>query len=189
MPLRHIIVEGPDGSGKDTLIFAMMESLGETFALHSRASTSLGGPVPDLAEWTLADVMTMDIQAPSIYNRHPLISEPIYRRYRAKKSTDSPQFDNPAWLNLLKREMARHALIIRCTPPMSFVKFNVDRDPTAHMAGVQANITHIYNDYTQVRWPGETVHYNYTSPTPVSTIVNRCLSLIKDSNFAETEHP
>lgn len=166
--LLHVIVEGPDGSGKDTLIGSLLELL-HVHTLHERASTSLGGPVPNLAAWVANDVRTMAHQRPSIYNRHPLISELIYSRYRtdpAKRGFPSPEWSHMAWRNAMRKQASQHAIVVFCQPPYHVLRRTVlDQGPGAHMPGVYENILEIYTDYATHLWPGINIRYDYTKDT------------------------
>lgn len=163
---QHVIIEGPDGGGKDTLIRELIPRMpGHT--LHERASTSLGGPINDLAAWVAKDVSTLRTQPSSIYNRHPLISEHVYRRYRTNSQPTPPEFDNPAWVDAMTRTLARHALLVVCLPDWNTLRCVVrDQGPKAHMPGVYENIHKIYMDYTYIdyRWPHGYLVYNYADP-------------------------
>jgi hypothetical protein len=159
--LRHIIVEGPDGSGKDTLIHSLLGWFGD-HTLHERASTSLGGPVNNLARWTAQDVATMHIQRPSIYNRHPLISELIYSKYRLPPRPQDVEFTHKAWRDALRNHAAKFALVVFCQPPAHIVRSTVlTQGRDAHMPGVYDRILDIYADYESHMWPGINIRYNY----------------------------
>lgn len=173
---RHIIVEGMDGSGKDTLI-STLQSLFPFHLLHQRASTSLGGPVADLTNWTVLDVLTMSRQPPSIYNRHPLISEPIYATRRLVNPGLNPPWDNPEWLTTYSRLAAFHSVLVLCHPPFGVVSANLDKTPDGHMPGVSENRKELHDAYSTLVWPGRSMRYDYTKDTPedVAAIIRRTL--------------
>lgn len=160
---KHVIVEGPDGSGKDTLIADLMAH--DRFTMHPRASTSLGGPVDDLAQWVDASYAGIRGSVyPSLFNRHPVISEPIYGRFRPNKPTH-PMFCNVAWLFRQQRRLASlPVLVVWCMPGVDTVRTNVLSAPHDHMPGVASNIDKIYRAYQQYyeRWPGPMLIHNYT---------------------------
>lgn len=160
---KHIIVEGMDGSGKDTLIARLLE-LFPSHRPHTRASTSLGGPVDDLAMWTAMDVRTMGEQVPSIYNRHPLVSEPIYAPLRTVNVGLRSPWNNPLWITRYRRETSKHAVLVVCQPPYSTASDNLDK--SKHMPGVSENRVTLYLNYSGVMWPGPTIRYDYTVSTP-----------------------
>jgi len=169
MALRHVIVEGPDGSGKDTLIgwlelYKSIESgRAPHFVLHERACTSLGGPVDFLDNWVNQDVRTMPNSLPSIYNRHPLVSELIYAPVRKVKPGLTGNFRKPHWVQMQRNIAAQNAVLVLCLPPLERVLVNVTRDGEQHMPGVVENTTHIYQGYlnTARTWPGTVMRYNY----------------------------
>lgn len=163
MPRKHIIVEGMDGSGKDTLINQLTEHF-PTHALHERASTSLGGPVANLVDWTVWDVETMALQPASIYNRHPLVSEPIYADRRLGNPGLKPPWTMDAWLNDYRRMASDHCVLVICQPPYHVVSGNLERSgPEAHLAGVYQNRLDLFTDYALLVWPGPSIRYNYTT--------------------------
>lgn len=160
---KHIIVEGMDGSGKDTLISELL-NLFPGHRPHTRASTSLGGPVDDLAMWTAMDVRTMGDQAPSIYNRHPLISEPIYAPLRTINPGLRPPWDNSLWQLRYRREASRHVVLVVCHPPYYITSENLDKGE--HMPGVSENRLTLYTNYATLMWPGPVIRYDYTVSKP-----------------------
>jgi len=161
--MRSIIVEGMDGSGKDTLIDALIKAFPD-HTLHERASTSLGGPVHNLSGWVARDSMHLTKTSRFyIYNRHPLISEPIYGKYRPGKPTD-PIFTNAGWLAAYRKIVSDYTVLVICQPPYPMVR-NVlwAQGPDAHMPGVYDNALDLYTDYKSFVWPGKTIRYNYVN--------------------------
>lgn len=160
--MRSIIVEGMDGSGKDTLIKSLLGHYPD-HTLHERASTSLGGPVPNLAEWVARDSMHLTkTKRPYIYNRHPLISEPIYGQYRPDKPTEE-MFTNASWIDAYRKIVADCSVLVVCQPPYHVVRNILQmQGPDAHMLGVYDNQLDIYSDYKRLVWPGRSIRYDYT---------------------------
>jgi hypothetical protein len=181
--ISHFIIEGPDGSGKDTLIRELL-TLMPDHTLHERASTSIGGPVANLAEWVSADIGTID-QPPSIYNRHPLVSERIYAKYRRPPGYASLEFGHRGWVSAMQRRMSARSVMVLCLPPRDTVLDTVKRQGiTAHMPGVYEHIGEIYDDYaefTKPYWPGPIVRYDYTrmSPIEIAALLTAFLMLDK----------
>lgn len=161
MALRHIIVEGPDGSGKTGLVAKLSHSFG--YPIHERASHSRTGPVPSVDVWAHTDVATMADQPPSVYDRHPIISEPIYAAL-VRKEMPHGEFINPDWRKAMRARAAEHALLILCMPGLNTVTKNVLANEGDQMPGVLANIAAIYTAYQMAwdLWPGYGVHWNYT---------------------------
>lgn len=154
-----IIVEGPDGAGKTTLIKQLMAQY-PSIPMHDRASSSgrEGGPIPNLYEWAHADVHSWSDTPLSFYDRHPLISEYIYGPV-IRGSVD-PRFHGTS----LRRHLARRALVIVCLPPLSVVSASLsdERD----MPGVTTHIRTIWTLYASLRatWPvaSSIVFYDWT---------------------------
>lgn len=184
--MRHLIIEGCDGTGKDTLIAQLLEVFPH-FALHARASTSLEGPVPDLARWVSDDlehIQRVDndkLPIRWIFNRHPLISEPIYGRFRVNKPT-VPLFLDQNWLNRQKYMLARYAVLVIVHPPWGVVNdILIGQGPHQHMPGVYENRNHIYDAYGQVTWPGVMMRFSRTSQNR-EVFINRLRMFMEMSN-------
>lgn len=170
MDIRHIIVEGPDGSGKDGLIKRFASHF-PTHRVHERASTSIGGPVADLETWLEDDMDTIDRDGPWIYNRHPLISEPIYAPI-ARGVEPQGLYAEPDWVAYNLAQMAEHAVMVWCLPPWNVVRHNVLSGDVAHMPGVAAHIRTLYDAYRRGGWvwPGKAFYWDYTC-TPIEELV------------------
>lgn len=160
---RHIIVEGMDGSGKDHLIDSLVECFPD-HTPHERASTSLGGPVANLADWVVRDVTTMREQPPSIYNRHPLVSEPIYAERRHVNTGLRGVWTSDAWIDAWRRAASPFCTLVICQPEYHVVRANLQRSgENAHMPGVMDHALELYTDYQTLVWPGPSIRYNYVT--------------------------
>lgn len=161
--MKAIIVEGPDGAGKDTLIAKLQAEMGWDIA--PRASHSTAGPLGGyaLSDYVFRHTETMLTPAPRqyIYNRFPLISEPIYAA--ALKRPSRPYFDQLWWLNSHQSKVYAGAHVIFCLPPLEEVKKNVEANTDNQMGGVVEHIEEIYSRYwnTMARWMGSHCTYNY----------------------------
>lgn len=161
-----IIVEGPDGGGKTTLIERILAQYPRTLQLHARASEGVSGPVPDLYEWALKDLNTWGQQPLSVYDRHPLISEYIYGPI--VRGVMDPRFHTTS----LRRHLARRALVIVCLPSLGAVRASVsdDRD----MPGVRTHIDAIWTSYASLGacWPVATglLYHNYERAKDLSQV-------------------
>jgi hypothetical protein len=163
---RHIIVEGPDGSGKSGMVDRLLRDLNMT--LHHRAATSLGGPLPDITQWHESDMVNLEAAnantyGPWVYDRHPLISERIYSMH-ARHVPPQGMFANPEWVENQLERMANWCVMVWCLPPKSHVFSNVNKNASEQMPGVVNNIADIYRAYARgaSRWPGKAVWWDYT---------------------------
>lgn len=154
-----IIVEGPDGGGKTSLI----ERVKTTFSIEQgpKASDSITGPVNDLTKWVDRDVLSWCSSPLKIYDRHPLISEPVYATC-VRGKIDS-KFTTP-WLRNRLNLMRSMSLVIWCIPPFEVVEKNVNRSDSPQMAGVQHSIHLIWMLYSMhaSMWTGPSLVHDYT---------------------------
>lgn len=136
-----IIIEGPDGAGKSTLIRRLQDENPE-LQLAPRACTSLGGPLHGdaLLEW-LRDYGAM---YGYIYDRHPCISGAVYGAVRA----DPPDASLRGRLNGLIWEIHENARVIYCRPPRHEIVKAVN--DTAQLEGVSRQIHSIIDTYDAV---------------------------------------
>lgn len=152
-----IIVEGPDGGGKSTLVEDILSHFPK-LARHPRASEGVDGPVPNLYEWAHDDVHSWPSQPLSVYDRHPLVSEYIYGPI-CREGMDKRFHTTP-----LRRQLARRALVIVCLPPLGAVRASVSA--SRDMPGVTTHIDAIWHSYASLRatWPVSTglLYYDYT---------------------------
>jgi hypothetical protein len=176
--ISSLIIEGCDATGKDTLIRQLLPLLPE-HVMHPRASTSLGGPVSELDSWTADSVSRLEWfnnEVSWIFNRHPLISEPIYSAHRRVNRGMRGLYLDDAWRTYMLTRLARHATMVICQPPLEVVrKTMTDQGPDAHMPGVYTRWTDIYEAYATWIGPLRVVRYDYTRNTPtelVSTLTN-----------------
>lgn len=161
------IVEGPDGAGKTTLIRRMQEEL--KFEVRPRACTSDNGVDPrTLREWVEHD-LSRPVHDRGFYDRHPLISEPIYGPIIRGHMADG--FSDWVWMaRTLATFNAREPVIVFCLPPKELVLENV-RDTheatTDHLTGVLAHTEAIYEMYcfraAQQAQHGDVLVWDYSS--------------------------
>lgn len=128
-----IIVEGPDGAGKTSLITRLRDDLGvETRPRHC---TSEDGPLDGLLQWVEDDLKTHVHEG--IYDRHPLISELVYGPIIRGEALLGDDVDR--LVNVLLKFKHYDPLIIMCLPPRAQVRVNVAQNhqaDTAHQQGV-----------------------------------------------------
>lgn len=137
-----IIIEGPDGSGKTTLI---KQLAGVTqLPIAPRVVSKDAEAQVDLVEWVEQN-LKQGFQA-TMFDRHRLISEPIYGpTLRAKAE---PMFDNFIWLsNQLHRFYGMGPVIIYCLPPFEAVWESVRSDPDNKVVHDERTARAIYNLY------------------------------------------
>lgn len=161
------IVEGPDGAGKTTLIRRMQAEL--NFEIRPRACTSDNGiDVATLREWVEAD-LSRPVHDKGFYDRHPLISEPIYGPIIRGRMADG--FSDWSWMaKMLSIFNHRQPVIVFCLPPKQIVLDNV-RDTheatTDHLSGVLQHCTALYEMYcfrtAQQSQHGDVIVWDYTT--------------------------
>jgi len=112
------------------------------------------------------DMSTIDTSGPWLYNRHPIISEPIYAPI-ARRTDPQGSFANPRWVADLSEKIAERAVVVWCMPPKSVVMYNVLDRPNgpAHMPGVAEHIEALYDmyDITRKSWPGPSFNWDYST--------------------------
>lgn len=179
---RHIIIEGMDGSGKDTLIDRLQAlpfaPFGQEYQLHPRASTSLGGPIDNLSDWVEHTNYRLPTTGPWMFNRHPLISELIYAPYRDINRGLSGKFTDKAWVANQQRILADHAVVVFVQPKYSAVETALrPLHWLRHMPGVWSNRQTLYNLYRNFMWPGVSIRWDreYTSVIDLAISLDRLL--------------
>lgn len=159
-----IILEGPDGGGKSTLLEQLREQYPH-IPLHERACTSQGGPLPtpELYEWAARDLASWYDAKVHFYDRHPFVSEYIYGPIVRGGFVDR-RFHGTT----LRRRLAHHALVIVCLPPLETVRASVSDDKD--MPGVTTHIDALWHAYASLRatWPASAglVMYDWTQHQP-----------------------
>lgn len=157
--IRHIIAEGPDGGGKSTLVKRLVDT--GLLVEYPRAVDSVGGPPPDLDKWVSDTGRAMMTAPPSVFDRHALISEPIYGPIC--RGGMPGMFNNPQWRQRHTFDLMRQCLIIWCLPPYATVQTNVLKDTDIQMDGVVTQLPRIYNAYRSMssQWGGASMFCNY----------------------------
>lgn len=158
-----IIVEGPDGAGKTTLINRLSTDLQLPVASKFVKSSGEGSGTNDLFGEAYKDVVTMLDRPTMIYDRHPLISEYIYGPI--VRGVLPPDFLSPK-AHALMRMFEDQVHVIWCLPAMQICYDNVaDIDSAEQMEGVHSNIEAIWSMYHSMRlwWHGASSNvYDYT---------------------------
>jgi GTPase SAR1 family protein len=184
-----IIVEGPDGAGKTTLIGRLCHDLTLVKRGKFVKSNGDGSGTNDLFGDAYVDVVNQPDMGMMVYDRHPMISEYVYGPIvRGRLPEDFTTSQAHATLRL----MAQQVLVVWCLPPLSVVHDNVWHQDNEQMRGVQSRIRQIHQMYHSMRmwWPGESVTYDYTSGTHKSgTRYDQVLSTCRLHVATRAAHP
>lgn len=158
-----IIVEGPDGAGKTTLIEQLKERYGLEVA--PRVVTKGAEAMTDLKVWVEQN-LAEGFQY-RIFDRHRLVSEYIYGPLLRKEQ--QPGFTDLIWSHQRLKELYNDVrpILIYCLPPLELVRENVLRDP--ENAVVAEHIDAMYAAYVHrasldwVNFAPSTIIYDYNS--------------------------
>ena len=170
-----IIVEGPDGAGKSTLIQTLVKDLGLPIA--PRVVSKDAEVLVDLSQW-VDENLNRGFQK-TIFDRHRLISEPIYGPVLRKQQ--QPGFtDRHRMSDWMFRFYNLEPILIYCLPPIEVVKKNIEGDVENRV--VWDHIEGIYAGYVarasiDFRLAKHVFMYDYT----METMSNHNLTSIKDT--------
>jgi len=165
-----IIVEGPDGSGKSTLVREITERLGLIQGTRSTLDRDRlhETTVQDSYRAVMAAVNGMD--EPLVWDRM-FYSDAIYAPIVRDEETMFPRHT----LDYLHRlVLAMRAPVIICLPPLEVVAENVAT--TKQLAGVVENIGAIYGAYEDLVdqfSPHQCIVYDYTIKGNIPRLTNR----------------
>jgi GTPase SAR1 family protein len=155
-----VIVEGPDGAGKTTLIRQLAHDT--EVPVHEKAVPSTGPDPRTLWDWTHRDMANWGDEV-YLYDRHPLVSEYIYGPVIRGHTAEG--FDRPS-AHGLRLRLEGQCLLILCLPPAATVRANVANEEIEQMDGVFDRIDTIYGLYNTLRatWNGWYKLHDYTDP-------------------------
>lgn len=178
-----IIVEGPDGAGKTTLIESIVEATGLPVA--PRVVSKDAEAMVDLKKW-VKDNIAGGFQK-MIFDRHRLVSELIYGPIL--RSKPEPGFDDPEWLHEhlfgLYREVK--PFIIYCLPPAQAVWQNVMTDDDNKVFHSNPTAVHqIYELYRTKAVTDSLFHsrafiYDYTDKATAEMTLSYLIRVIKEA--------
>lgn len=158
MNKNKYVIEGPDGSGKSALCYAL--SLATQLPLIDRHVSSKEGPRSKLWEWVENDNHTNHM---GIYDRHPLIGEYIYGPI--VRGFIDPDFKlHSTFAAVYRMRLLDSATLIICLPPLSVVTSNVESDKDNQLSGILNYQSEIYNKYVELARDLNALVWDYTHP-------------------------
>lgn len=152
-----IIVEGPDGAGKTTLVEELSRKL--QLPVAPKVVDHNTNAITDLVRWV--DYNIEQGLTPTLYDRHRLISEPIYGPIMRGRL--EPGFDDFHWLKTRQAQFQTlKPLVIWCLPPVDIVLHNVSGDKLNE--AVAEKIQQIYWLYWNeaAKWKSAGPRWDYT---------------------------
>jgi hypothetical protein len=175
-----VIIEGPDGSGKTTLINQLQKDV--NLPIHERFCNSDGSPTRNNSETqdpgeraqlfyhAYTDTASLDSQPTSIYDRHAMVSEYVYGPI--VRGALPPQFGSHQASQMIK-VIAQRSLFVLCRPPFERLMMSVRAQ--TQMDGVHDQIKSIKTAYDAlyVYWPGQKMTYDFTSPISYQNLLSR----------------
>jgi hypothetical protein len=163
-----IIIEGPDGAGKSTLVQHL--SVKYKIPVADKVVDENTNPIhDDLKHWTEAN-LKRGLQW-MIFDRHRLISEPIYAT--AMGRPPQPGFDDLGWFGARMIDFTRiRPFIVYCLPAFEVVKSNIVNDEKNMV--ISPMISSIYAAYVAYAAGdiarGQAVHFDYGHDSDYSRI-------------------
>ena len=139
-----LIVEGPDGAGKSTLIRKLYTLTG--WPLSPRVVSKDTEAMTDLRVWTERNVAAGFQEW--IFDRHRLISDPIYGPIMRLTSDRDEVYDWQWYMRVTEEFWACEPLVIMCLPPLKTIQKNLMGDPDN--AKVFPYIDRIYRGYVSL---------------------------------------
>lgn len=154
-----IVIEGPDGSGKTTLIRELAKRL--ELPIAGKVVNSDTEAEVNLREWVDKN-LAAGFQR-TLFDRHRLVSEPIYgMALHWRRNTHMDFWGDQGWLYSAMHEFRRiRPVVIVCLPPYDTVMDNILDDPTN--ARVRLDMWSVYRGYQMVIARGDADQvYDYT---------------------------
>lgn len=171
-----IVVEGPDGAGKSTLVQTLCDQFG--FTVGTRATKNRDELYKVTRQDTycaIAEDLRGDSPLPKIWDRL-FWSELVYADLVRRPIEFGMQEQY-----VIKKVLAITSFTVVCLPPFDTVLKNVS-ESKHEMEGVREKIQKIYTAYPKafLHFPGHLVYYDYTGHKTTSgyagmaEILNRC---------------
>lgn len=160
-----IIVEGPDGAGKTTLVAELETRLGIT--RQPRAVTKEAKSLTPIDQYITAELAQgFGLR---LYDRFALISSPMYMHLPDR--TFAGAMKDPIWLEEAYRVFAAvDPVVILCLPPLETVLANVigDEDNEVVQSSIETIYLNYHNWYCQqkARLNTSVLLYNYDETEP-----------------------
>lgn len=176
-----IIVEGPDGAGKTTLINDIRQWF--HWPIAPRVVSKDAEAMVDLKDWVELNLAKGFHR--SIYDRHRLVSEPIYGA--VLRNEFEPGFDNLGWLSEMMWSFYEkcNPIIIYCLPPWKEVEANTRVGIEYQPQHVVDNIRKIYSLYLsqasrEYHSRERTFVYDYTRPQSYPDLLRSINLVLKE---------
>jgi len=170
-----IVVEGPDGAGKSTLVKELCRDLG---LLEGKRSTVDRNKLYETTRIDLYTSLSDEIrgdQPSRVWDRSPFFSELVYYPYTGGEC----RFSDWEKSFIFRTIEAWGIPVILCLPDFETVKANVAKDK--QMPKVEENIADIYETYTDM--PYYTALWDYTREDPKSSyeqLTDHCMEFLEN---------
>lgn len=167
-----IIVEGPDGAGKTTLIEYLSKTTGTPQAPRAVSSDA----VAQLDIRSYVETQLSQGFRNLLFDRFALISGPIYGAQTGMAHPNEVFADLDWVIDMERQFLLSRALVVYCLPPLEEVKYNLGKDRASQaVVGSYHNLEVIYWSYRAraaldvARGVGEV--YDYTKPGALAKVL------------------